>query len=164
MFNPLGIKLGLIGLLLAGLGMAGAGIWGMAKGKKSERLVWEAIVAKMHANAAEAARDASDRYRTLEESMRLRVQGADRELDKERAKNRATLAAARSDADIMRQQLASYASGGGQAPEPACAADRERAATLGQLLADSVRVQEELAGAAEDHAASVRALLKAWPQ
>lgn len=64
----------------------------------------------------------------------------------------------RRDADQLRNAIAAYAAGtGGTAEDPAatCAA---RAAALGDLLGESLRVQVELAGAAERHLADARSL------
>lgn len=61
----------------------------------------------------------------------------------------------RDDADSLREQIAGYA---GQAGGDSCAASVDRATTLGELLADSVQLQAELAGAAESHLADARTL------
>lgn len=63
--------------------------------------------------------------------------------------------ALRSDADGLREQIAGYAS---QAGGDTCAASIDRATTLGELLADSVQLQAELAGAAENHLADARTM------
>lgn len=80
--------------------------------------------------------------------------------------HRAAAAGARSDADVLRQRLAEVDAARRSALSGAlgaCPADSGDAAARGDLLADALRVQAELAAAAERHAAAVRALQQAWP-
>jgi hypothetical protein len=74
------------------------------------------------------------------------------------ARNRAVAAALRRDADGLRQQLAGYAASPGDAGSDSLAACLARASTLGDLLAEGVRLQIDVAGAAEDHLATARSL------
>ena len=75
----------------------------------------------------------------------------------EATRNAGALAAARRDADGLRDRLAGVLRVGSGASD-SLAACQQRAETAGQLLADGLRVQAELAGAAESHAADLRAL------
>lgn len=68
-----------------------------------------------------------------------------------------TRAAFRADADGLRGKLADALSGRG-ATEDSLAACQQRAAAAGNLLADGLQVQADLAGAAESLAADVRAV------
>jgi hypothetical protein len=68
----------------------------------------------------------------------------------------------------VRSDLARYAAGytpgGGGPSADTLAACQHRADTLGSVLAESLRVQEELANDAESESANVRGLLTAWPR
>lgn len=161
------VRLALVAALLAGLGMVGAGVQGYAKGKRAatlERNVhWQGVVDKLQADAHAALQAAEDRTRAVEETNRLRRQGADDEQERERAATRAALAAVAADRDRLRQQLAAAATGGVQAADDSVAACRDRAEALGGVLADALRAHAECTAEAEDLAAGVRALRAAWP-
>jgi hypothetical protein len=66
----------------------------------------------------------------------------------------------RAERDGLRGDIATFAAGSAGDSLGAC---RDRAATLGQLLDSALQASERGAGAAERHAADVRALLSAWP-
>lgn len=66
----------------------------------------------------------------------------------------------RAERDRLRDDGAAYAAGSADDTLAAC---RDRAATLWQLLDGALQASERSAGAAEAHAADVRALLGAWP-
>lgn len=69
----------------------------------------------------------------------------------------ATGAAFVADAVGLRKQLADALGGRGR-PDDSLESCQQRAATAGNLLADGLRVQAKLAGAAESHAADLRAV------
>lgn len=75
----------------------------------------------------------------------------------ESTRNAGSLAAARRDADGLRDRLGS-ALRVGSGVSDSLAACQQRAEAAGRLLGDGLRVQAELAGAAESLAADVRAL------
>jgi hypothetical protein len=117
------------------------------------------------ADAASAALAADQRYRTLERQMGLAAKEKEDALVQEKARNDRLLAAAdRTDAGV-RQSLAAWsaaadrAAGDAAAGAAALAECRARTAAAGALLADGLRLQDQLAAAAEGHAAEVRALL-----
>lgn len=79
-------------------------------------------------------------------------------------------AASLADNGRLRDNIATYARGSGTAADTAAAAS-ERAAALGVLLAEALRLDDqallagaESAGAAESNGNAVRALLAAWPR
>lgn len=76
---------------------------------------------------------------------------------------RAAVAAERADARSLRAQLAERLREPARAGADPAAAGDDVAAAVGDVLAEALRVQAELAAAAERHAAEVRALLDAWP-
>ena len=165
MFGLSTLKLGLIGLLISGLGMASAGLYGLATGKRQERQVWEARVEKMRATAAEAALKASTAYRAIESELARVKQEAESALNQERIKNAriaADLARARTERDGLRDQIAAFAAGRGTTDDslPACLV---RAQALGVLLNKALQSGEGSAGDGESCEADKRALLRAWP-
>ena len=114
------------------------------------------------AKSALATADAEREQRRIESRRASLAQEIANDRLRLDASHRAAVASLRRDADGLRQQLADFAarpSDAGGDPEAACLA---RAATLGDLLAESVRLQVELAGAAEDHAADARSLYEGW--
>lgn len=119
--------------------------------------------AQDRADAETAARIASENYRREEAAAAARVETAEGKYDALQQNHTATLAAHRAVDNQLRNQLAAYASGSG-ATSNTCTAERERAQSLGVLLADGVRLQEELARDAEAANDAVRALLEAWPE
>ncbi len=122
--------------------------------------------ARARALQAEAARRSEEQQRIREQTLTARLQDAESQLEIQRESNRklaASLSSARTERDGLRDQIAGFASGSGSATDTLAAA-RNRADKLGRLLADSLRVQEELAAGAESEAANVRSLLAAWPR
>jgi cytochrome c556 len=66
----------------------------------------------------------------------------------------------RAERDGMRDDIADYVAGCAGDSLAACS---ERAAALGELLDRALQADARSAGAAEEHARDVRALLSAWP-
>jgi Flp pilus assembly protein TadB len=130
-------------------------------GHAADRAAW----AEERQQAATKALADSTRYRAIETHLEDVRNEATHVLTQTRAELGARADAHRADADGLRKPIAAFAAGpanSGAAADSAatCRAD---AATLGALLVDGVRLQGELAGAAEHHAAEVRSLLDAWP-
>lgn len=115
---------------------------------------------------ARMATDAIEARLVAERRLSDEVSRAEKEYMHAIKTHRAAAAGARGDADVLRQLLAeadaahraALAAAGGSCP--AVGGD---SAARGDLLADALRVQAELAAAAERHAAAVRALQQAWP-
>lgn len=153
----------LIAVFLAGLSSVYVGIKAYAAGREREKLIQQAIIAKMVETSRKDLDDANERTRATEESWKLERQAAERKLELERSSTRRALDALRSDHDRMRDELAAAARGGVEESGDSLGACRERASTLGRLLGETLRDGETCAGDAEDLAASVRALRDAWP-
>lgn len=163
--NPFGIKLGLIALLLGGIGMAGTGLYGFVKGKAADKQRSDLVISRMVAQYNADALKASEAARAKESELQAKLKGAQDALDKERATSTriaADLRLTRTERDGLRDQIGAFAGGSGVSEDTISAA-RDRAATLGRLLDESLQLQEELAGDAEALAADVRALRQAWP-
>ncbi len=116
------------------------------------------------AQATATALKAQTEYRALEAQMQALKEQAQHEYNAAQTRNATALAAARAGADRLRNQLAAYASGAGEASGDSLAASNQRAATLGRLLAEALQAGAERAADAEDSADAVRALLAAWPR
>lgn len=144
--------------------LALAGLWwhGYKKGEKADKQRSDLVIAGMVNDAQARLNDANEKVRLQSASLQATKERAERDLQTERARNARRLADAAATSDLVRDQLAEFARGQ-QSGDDTAAAASERAAELGRLLGESVQLQAELAGAAEDHAASVRALLNAWP-
>lgn len=116
------------------------------------------------ANAATQALAESTAYRALETKMQAQTEKAAHVYQSAITRNAHLLNAARADSERLRDQLAAYAANsGGTAPDTVATAS-ERAATLGQLLADALRSDAARTADAEANADAVRALLAAWPK
>jgi Tfp pilus assembly protein FimV len=150
--------------LWLGVALAGALVFGGVQtvrlsGAKADTEKVRAQFAEHKATAEKTAREASDRYRQLERNYHERREEIQHERAKEQQAQQVAMDRLRADRNRLRNDIADYARGRGAA-EDSVAACHRRAATLGELLEESLRVQEELAGAAESHSADVRALLK----
>jgi hypothetical protein len=157
------LRNGCIILLALSLYGTGAGLYGYHKGKvKTEAVAAQKALAIASQRETEA-RVASENYRRLEADLRDKADTAKRKYDAIQVQHVATLAAAKRDTGKLRDQLAAYASGGA-APGDSCATERSRAEALGVLLANGLRLQDELANGAETASDSVRALEEAWPK
>lgn len=154
--------------LAAALGVSMLGVIGVQayqiRGLKLEAAVTARNHAQQRAEQESTARVASENFRRTEAELRARVDSAQGNYDALQTKHAGTLAAHRASDGQLRNQLAAYASGSRDPADHTCAAERERAEALGLLLADGVRLQNELAGHAEAASDSVRALKAAWPK
>lgn len=154
-----------ISLMIGGAAtIAGSTIY-YFKGKTAGRAEVQAVYDKAVAEHNAAAIKASEENRRKESELAAKVKGAEDALAKERtaaSKIAADLRRARTERDGLRDQIGAFAGGGGVSEDTLSAA-RDRAATLGRLLDESLQLQEELAGDAEALASEVRALRQSWP-
>lgn len=123
--------------------------------------------AEQAAAAASAGLAASERNRALGAELQRTKEEAEHARKVDRAAAARTAAGLAAERDGLRRQLAAYAAGPagrGGAANDSLAACRDRADTLGRLLGEGLRIQDELAGGAEAEAGNVRALLSSWPR
>lgn len=146
-----------IGALVSGIGMVAAGLAGYVHGQDVERAHRAAEVNGIRAAAAAAALAQSERHRLREAELARATQEIEHARQADQARHRAALAAVVADRDRLRNELASFAAGGGAA-EDSLAACHGRAATLGELVADALQAQAECAAAGEAVGADLRAL------
>lgn len=115
--------------------------------------------------AASAALAQSEAHRQTEAAWTRRMQEATDVLTRDRAALAARAAAAAGDAGRLRDQLNAYTcTAASAAPSDTGAASGAGAAQLGDVLDGVLRDYRTAVSAAEDHAADVRALLRAWPR
>lgn len=151
-----------VALMIGGAATIAASGWAMLE--RGGKLKVIAEFADYRAAAEQAARDAEAKARAAEETMRLRVQGASRDIQTEQertARVRRELAAARTERDGLRDQIGAFARG--EPTTDTAAACRQRAEALGALLDEALRAGEESAGDGESCEADKRGLLRAWP-
>lgn len=171
---PLALLAGRLAGILAPLLAAASvsfGAWGLYE--RGLRMEAEKRVAELRlehqrreTELARKAAEAIEARLVAERRLSEEVSRAEKEYMHAIDTHRAAAAGARGDADVLRQRLAqadaahraALAAAGG-----ACSAVGGDSAARGDLLADALRLQAELAGAAEGHAAAVRALQRAWP-
>lgn len=148
------------------LSLWGAINWG--QGHKIAREAAETALVTLRDAYARATEDAERQKQEREDAIAQAITEA-RELERQaalanEARLRAAVAAERRDARSLREQLAARLSCPADTPRDTAAPGDPAAAAIGDVLAEALRVQAELAGAAEGHAASVRALQDAWPR
>lgn len=124
---------------------------------------WQAQVNKLQAEsiAAEQA------YRAKEQGYISQIQKGYNDVETLRAKNAAVMADLQRQLTSVRATLAAYAAGtssGGRASDDTVAACEHRAGLLGDVLAEALRVDTELADDAEREAGNARGLLDSWPK
>lgn len=117
-------------------------------------------LAAERAKAVKVALAYSENARKVEANWQGRVRDAQRVREAELAASRRADDALRSDGDGMRDDIAAYAAGGADDSIAAC---RERASTLGHLLARALQADRRSTGYAETHAADARALRDGRP-
>lgn len=123
--------------------------------------------AEQRAAMSSAAAASQAEFRTTEQALRAQVQKGQDEIQAAQIRNDAVLASARAQLASVRATLYSFASGAsgsGGAAADTVAACQHRANALGDVLAEGLRVQAELANDAESESAKVGGLLDAWPQ
>ncbi len=128
---------------------------------------WKSAHEQLTNNLKEAQAAADAKQKEHEDELQERVTAAREQERAVAAQNerrlRAAVAAERADAASLREQLADRLGRAAEAsPDPAASRD-DAAASVGDVLAEALRVQGELATAAEGHAAEVRSLLESWP-
>lgn len=152
------------GLVVLGSLMIVVGSWGHYQ--KTQREKAEAKVESLKLSVKAAGEAAERMKEEFEREARERVELAKLELaaaaKASEDRLRAALVAERADARSLREQLADRSRAAAASADPAAARDEQAAAT-GDVLAEALRVQAELAAAAERHAAEVRALQDGWP-
>lgn len=147
------------------LGLWGTYNWG--SGHKVAREAAEtALVALRNAYVA-ATNEANNLKKEREHAIAEAIATA-RQIEREaalanEARLRSAVAVERRDAGRLRVQLADAFSRACKATDDPAAAGDAGASAIGDVLAESLRLQAELAGAAERHAGEVRALQDSWP-
>jgi hypothetical protein len=162
-FSALGTKVGLGASLALGLALLGTGLWGMHQ--KSERQKVETAFAEFRAETSRVAAQASEAYRLMEQSAAERIRKAEAQFKERQAQNEKALASVRAAADADRRLLVNRIAELGSSPSPQdpAAATGEGTGAIGDLLAEGLQLQAELAEAAEGAANAYRALREAWP-
>lgn len=152
-----GLALALVASLAWG-GMQTARLSASKRDAAEVKAAW----AQDKANALALALKTSEEYRAKEAEDQAKIKQGETDYAALQAKHAATVAAYRASDKQLRNDLATYASGGALASD-SIAACRSRAETLGVLVSDGLRLQTELAAGAESAGDSVRALLTLWP-
>lgn len=134
--------------------VAAAAAWAFQDARYTAELAEQALTHKT------AELDAVSRVRSDERAITKTYQEALNEARTREISVRRDRDAARTESDGLREQSAEAARRLAAAPP---AAVLEYAATVNQLFADCSRSYQELAGAADGHAADVRTLSEAWP-
>jgi hypothetical protein len=148
-------SLTIVGFVAAALAVAAALTWG--SGERVLRARAEVNLATLKLEYEQQARASEQAAARQMEALVAQVRQAEKEYRDATDKWNAALAAARSDARGLRQQLQAAVAAAAAAPDPTSALS-EQCAARGDLLEDALRLQAELAAAAESHAAAVRAL------
>ena len=147
------------------LGLWSAINWG--QGHKVAREAAETAIVTLQNAYKAASLEATTLKREREHAIAEAIATA-RDLERQaalanEARLRAAVAVERRDAERLRAQLAGAFGRACSATADSGAAGDAAAAAIGDVLAEALRVQAQLAGAAEGHAGEVRALLDAWP-
>lgn len=111
-------------------------------------------------NYAEAVANALEARRKFEIELQEKVNEAVRKAQKQAEQDRAAAAAARADADSLRQQLSEARNALANAPS---AAIIDYAVTVSELFDNCVREYQSMAEKAQGHASDVKTLIDAWP-
>lgn len=141
-----------------------AGLWwhGYKKGERADKARSDLVIAGMVNDANERLLKANAAIKAQTDALQANKERADRELQTERARNERRLADARATADLVRDQLADFASGPG-ADQDSVAACRSDASAIGNVLGAALQAHAVCSGHAEAEAANARSLLEAWP-
>jgi regulator of protease activity HflC (stomatin/prohibitin superfamily) len=141
---------GIVGAVLAGLLSWNVQAWR-----------YDAQISSIQAQHSRALADAHQK--ALDDTIKLqRIKDAAIEKAEQRAKqNAVAAAAARANADSLRAQLDGVPARISRATDSAV---REYAHASSVVFAECVRSYQELAAAADGHAADVRLMLEAWPK
>jgi hypothetical protein len=148
-------------VLCSGIFIAGWTVNGWRLNSKIDALKAEHATAQ--AKAAEEHASAVESLRAREKQNLKRLQDAQTLREQELKKQAIVADSLRLERDGLRDTINDYAQASGAASDSLTSC-RDRASTLGNLLSESLRVQEELATDAEREAGNARLLLEAWPR
>lgn len=168
--NPVSFVTGKLWLYVGGavIALLGAGLIAQTirlAASESRESDLKAVASQVRADSEASARDASEKYRKLEQLRNADKEEAQRALIESGRRGAQSLAAERARSQRLSRDIAAFAAGASRpAAEDSVAACRADASILGDVLAGTLRTEEDLTAAAEGHADSVRALLKAWPR
>ncbi len=140
---------------LLGAALAATGAWQVQGWRLGQQ------IATMRQAAAESEAAAVREARATESRRFTNVQEAQNAAQKRAQSARADAAAARTELDRLRGDLAA---GAGRTASESPAACTVRADTSGELLGQCAAAYLELAGKADRHASDARTLIEAWPR
>jgi hypothetical protein len=140
---------------LLGAALAATGAWQVQNWRYSGQI--DRIELDQHDRAEQAIRTAMTR--TVE--LHHKKDEALNDANKRAQRNAAAAAAARTESDGLRQQLAATRD---SLPSAACASVRDYAATVNELLGQCAGAFEDLARAADGHSSDALMFEKAWPR
>jgi hypothetical protein len=158
-----------VALLIACSALVLANSWALNRAEKAEQSAakWEAAHKGLVANVKAAQEAADTKLKEREDAMQARLAEAVRKERAAAAQNEARLRAAvaveRADAVSLRDQLAERLGCPAAPAGDSAAAGGDSAAAIGDVLAEALRLQAEIAAAAERHSSDVRKLLDGWP-
>lgn len=157
---------GAAGLVLAAITGAGAGWWSWSKRGELADSDKAAAIATIESDAERRVTAANDRLGALERADAQRTKEAqDAQLKQhlEVARTLAALQRARTERDGLREQIASYATGGAARAADTVAACHSRAEALGVLLDETLQTSEEGAADGEACNTDLGTVRNAWP-
>jgi uncharacterized protein (DUF1501 family) len=152
------------GRIVIALALVAAG-WTLNGWKLGSELEQERTThAKAQRDSEAAAKLASENYRLKEGEWQQKVKGSQDALIAQYQASSRVILGLTADRDRLRRDIAGFAAGPRDAATDTITSCRRDAATLGDVLADALQREEDVTAAAEQHAASTRALLAAWPE
>lgn len=144
--------------------LALAGLWwhGYTRGEKADKQRSDLVIAGMVNDAQSRIALANEKVRLSSASLQATKDEALRVRQTERAANDRRIADAVATDRLVRDELASFASGQ-QSGNDSVETCRREAGKLGDVLARSLSAHGICSGHAESEAANARSLLEAWP-
>lgn len=143
-----------VAAFLAGLAVAAAATWHVQAWR------YDAQIADIHRAHAQAATLASEEAARNFRAITTQYEGALNDSRKREADLRRHVAAARTESDGLRDAIYAFRA---KLPNATAATVAVAADTAAELLGACVNEYQDVAAAADGHAADVRTLVEAWP-
>lgn len=151
-----------VAVLLVATALAMSHWWSYKKGERTDKQRSDLVIARMVNEANEKLLKANAIIKQQTDALQATVDKANHDLQTEKARNARRVADAVATDRLVRDELAAFARGAGEA-DPAAAACRGDAGTIGNVLGDVLQDYRTCVAGAEKEAASARTLLNAWP-
>jgi uncharacterized phage infection (PIP) family protein YhgE len=157
------IKMLAIAGALASVASIGSYFIGHSNGVDDDKKRSDLVILQLQVDAAKDLADANKLIKSQSDTMQDIKDKAQQDLQIEKSRNNRRLADATATSNLVRDQIAGFASGA-SAAQDSLTTCRSDASALGSVLATALQAHGICSGNSETEASNARSLLSAWPR